>query len=107
MSQKMGTHYVRELVAVFRDAANECAFASVKEKLVSLADALEPLAPKLYFKTQKGTADMERIMAEAGDLKAKLAQCPDEPSAAALCGPLFERLDKIVQHVKTMKVRMT
>ena len=105
--QKMGTHHVRDLVAAFREAAAECPFPAVKEKLVSLADALEPLAPKLYFKTQKGTADMEKIVADMGDLKAALAGCADEAAAMALCEPIFTRLEKIVHHVKTMKVRMT
>jgi len=105
--QKMGTHYVREVAAMFRDAASACPFAAVKERLVSLADEIEPLAPKLYFKTQKGTTDMEQIVADMGDLKTKLAGCANEAEALALCDPLFARLEKIVHHVKTMKVRMT
>ncbi len=108
MSQhKMGTHYVREVVAMFREAAAECPFPAVKDKLASLADELEPLAPKLYFKTQKGTTDMEEITAEMGDLKEKLAKCADEAEAMVLCEPFFTRLEKMAHHVKTMKVRMT
>ena len=105
--QKMGTHYVREVVAMFRDAAADCPVPPVREKLAALADELEPLAAKLYFKTQKGTADMEKIVADMGDLKAALAGCADEAAAMALCEPIFTRLEKIVHHVKTMKVRMT
>ena len=70
---KMGTHYVREVAEMFRATAASCKFDGLKSKLESLANDIEPLAAKLYFKTQKGTEDMEKISGEMGDLKAKLA----------------------------------
>ncbi len=106
MSQKMGTHYVREIAQLFRETAEECAYPTLKEKLVTLADDLEPLATKLYFKTQKGNEEMEKLAGELGDLKAKLAAC-DEAGAQSFCTPYFAQLEKTIQHVKTMKVRMT
>ena len=57
--QKMGTHYVREICAIFKDVAADTDFSEVKDKLSALAGDLEPLAKKLYFKTQKGTEDMQ------------------------------------------------
>ena len=103
---KMGTHYVREVVEMFRATAASTKFDGLKGRLESLANDLEPLAAKLYFKTQKGTEDMEKISAEMGDLKAKVASM-DQAAAEIFCTPFFDELDKIVQHVKTMKVRMT
>lgn len=103
---KMGTHYVREVAEMFKATAAGCKSAALKSKLESLAADIEPLAAKLYFKTQKGTEDMERISAEMGDLKAKVASM-DAAAAENFCKPFFDQLDKIVQHVKTMKVRMT
>lgn len=104
--QKMGTHYVREIVELFRETAAETDFPKIKEKLESLAAELEPLATKLYFKTQKGNEEMEKLAGELSDLKAKLAAC-DEAGAQSFCIPYFTQLDKTIQHVKTMKVRMT
>ncbi len=103
---KMGTHYVREVAEMFRATAASCKFDGLKSKLESLANDIEPLAAKLYFKTQKGTEDMEKISGEMGDLKSKLASM-DQAAAESFCKPFFDQLDKIVQHVKTMKVRMT
>ncbi|MHB8763121.1 MAG: hypothetical protein ACYDA8_02065 [Deferrisomatales bacterium] len=105
--QKMGTHYVREVVAMFRETAAECRFPEVKEKLLALADELEPIAAKLYFKTQKGTEDMQSLTAEIGDLKGALAACTEAGAAQGFCVPFFDKLGKIIHHVKTMKVRMT
>lgn len=104
--QKMGTHYVRDICQIFRDIAGETQF-DVKEKFVSLADELEPIATKLYFKTQKGTEDMKEMAGEMEDFRGKLAGCQDAEAAKTLCDPLFENLQKIIKHVKTMKVRMT
>jgi hypothetical protein len=106
MSQKMGTHYVREIAQLFREVAADTGYAGVKEKLVSLADEMEPLATKLYFKTQKGNEEMEKMAGDLADLKAKVAGS-DEAGATAFCQPFFDQLDKTIQHVKTMKVRMT
>jgi hypothetical protein len=102
---KMGTQYVREVAEVFRKAAPDCKHAGIKEKLVSLADEMEPLAGKLYFKTQKGTEDMVALAAKVEGLSGKLAG--DEASAQAFCGPIFDEISRLLEMVKTMKVRMT
>jgi hypothetical protein len=103
----MGTHYVREISQMFKDIAEKTQFPDLKEKLTSLANEMEPLATKLYFKTQKGTEDTERIAAEVAEVQGKLAECEQAADAEAVCNPYFEELEKIIKHVKTMKVRMT
>ena len=62
--EKTGTQLVRDMCQTFRDVAETTQFDAVKEKLISLADDLEPLDKKLYFKTQKGTEDMEELTKE-------------------------------------------
>lgn len=105
--QKMGTHYVREICQTFRETAEKTQFPAVKEKFLALANELEPLATKLYFKTQKGTEDMIEIVPEMEDLKSKLAACQEAGAAQTLCTPFYDKLEKLAIHVKTMKVRMT
>jgi hypothetical protein len=101
--QKMGTHYVRELCETFRDLDAE----GVKDQLSDIAGRLEPLATKLYFKTQKGTSDAKGFVEEMDGLKNKLAECKDAAAAQSLCEPFFNKIEKVIHHVKTMKVRMT
>jgi gas vesicle protein len=91
----------------FRETAETTQFDAVKEKLNSLADTLEPMATKLYFKTQKGTEDMEEMTKQFEDLKGKLAACQEAGAAQNFCIPFYDRLEKIMKHVRTMKVRMT
>jgi predicted oxidoreductase (fatty acid repression mutant protein) len=91
----------------FREVAKTTPFDAVKEKLNSLADTLEPMATKLYFKTQKGTEDMEEMTKLFADLNAKLAACQEAGAAQNFCIPFYDRLEKIIKHVQTMKVRMT
>lgn|GEM_PF-1040744 len=105
--QKMGTQYVRELCGIFRNFAGETPYPAIKDKLLALADELEPMAGKLYFKTQKGTEDMEEMVQEMEELKGKLNVCEEAGAAQSLCIPFYEKLEKIIKHVKTMKVRMT
>lgn len=105
--QKMGTHYVREVCGTFRDIAGKTQFPPIKEKLMTLCEELEPLAPKLYFKTQKGTEDMEALAREIEELKDKLFACEQAEAAQAMCNPFFVKIGKIIEHVKTMRVRMT
>ena len=105
--QKMGTHYVREICQTFRDVSEKTSFSDVKEGLLSLTNKLEPLAKKLYFKTQKGTEDMEQLAAEAEALNEKLAACETAEEAGDVCLPFHDELEQIIKHVKTMKVRMT
>lgn len=105
--EKMGTQYAREICQSFRDLAEKTEFPEIKEKLLSLANELEPMAPKLYFKTQKGTEDMQEMAVEIEDLQSKLLTCQLSDAAQGLCTPFFGKLEKIMNHVKTMKVRMT
>jgi hypothetical protein len=105
--EKTGTQLVRDMCQTFRDVAETTQFDAVKEKLISLADDLEPLAKKLYFKTQKGTEDMEELTKEFEDMQGKVAACQEAGAAQAFCVPFYAKLEKIIKHVKTMKVRMT
>jgi hypothetical protein len=103
---KMGTHYVREIAESFRTAATTCNHAGIKSKLVTLADEMEPLAGKLYFKTQKGTEDMEVLGGKVDGLGPKLAGW-DQAAAETFLNPIFKEIEQTLDHVKNMKVRMT
>lgn len=103
----MGTHYVREIVANFKEIAEKTSVDELKDKLSGLAGQLEPLATKLYFKTQKGNEEMEKKAKEVEDMRDKLVAAQDMAAADALIGPLATMLEKTIKHVKTMKVRMT
>lgn len=105
--EKTGTQYVREMCETFKEIAKTTKFDAVKEKLNTLAQELEPLATKLYFKTQKGTEDMEDLTQKFEEMKSKLAACQEAGSAESMCIPFYDKLEKIIKHVKTMKVRMT
>ena len=105
--QKMGTHYVREICQNFRGIAEKTSVDTLKDKLTGLADQLEPLATKLFFKTQKGNEEMEKVAQEVDGMKDKLAAAQDQAAAEAMVGPLADMLEKTIKHVKTMKVRMT
>lgn len=105
--QKMGTNYIREICVTFREEAEKTPFPAVKEKLLSLAAELEPIATKLYFKTQKGTEDMKELVDEMEVLKVELAACQEAGAAQGMCLPIFDKLEKLIHHAKTMKVRMT
>ncbi|RMG87039.1 MAG: hypothetical protein D6708_13445 [Candidatus Dadabacteria bacterium] len=105
--QKMGTHYAREMAAVFREMAGQAHYGAMTDKLEQLADELEKLASKLYFKTQKGTEDMQRLMGELEELRAKAEACQEASEVGSMCTPFFGNIEKVLNHVKTMKVRMT
>jgi hypothetical protein len=105
--QKMGTHYVREVCQTFREMAGKTQYPEIKEKLTTLCDELEPLATKLYFKTQKGTEDMEEMAKEIEAMKESLYTCELSEAAQGMCTPFFTKIEKIIEHVKTMRVRMT
>ncbi len=105
--QKMGTHYVREICQKFREIAEKTSFPDVKEKLISLADEMEPIAKKLYFKTQKGTEEMTEMAGELEAIADKLNGCEDVDSAQSICNPYFTKIEKSIKAAKTMKVRMT
>lgn len=105
--QKMGTHYVREISQTFKEVAEKTAFPEIKEKLVSLADEMLPIAGKLYFKTQKGTEEMVEMAGELGGIVDKLSGASDAAAAQDICGPYITKIEKSVKAAKTMKVRMT
>jgi hypothetical protein len=105
--QKMGTHYVREICQTFREVAEKSSFPDIKEKLISLADEMEPIAGKLYFKTQKGTEEMVEMAGELGGIVDKLSGAADASAAQDICGPYITKIEKSVKAAKTMKVRMT
>ncbi len=105
--QKMGTHYVREVCETFRDIAGKTQYPAIKEKLLSLCDEFEPLATKLFFKTQKGTEDMEEMARDVEDMKQKLLACEQVEAAQSMCIPFFTKIEKMIEHVKSMRVRMT
>ncbi len=103
---KMGTHYVREIAENFRKAAAGCPHADVQAKLVSLAGEMETLAPKLFFKTQKGTEDMQALAKRLETFGATLAS-KDQAGAASFTAPIFSEIEQTLTMVKNMTVRMT
>ena len=105
--QKMGTHYVREICQNFREITEKTSVDALKDTLTGLADQMEPLATKLFFKTQKGNEEMEKAAQEVEAMKDKLAAAQDQAEAEAMIAPLADKLAKTIKHVKTMKVRMT
>ena len=104
---KMGTQYLREMVQVFTEIAADNKFPELSAKLLALNPKLEIVCTKIYFKTQKGNEQMEKMAAEMGDLKAKLAGCADAAAAGALLNPYIKTLDELADFVAAMKVRMT
>jgi hypothetical protein len=103
----MGTHYVREICQNFKEIAEKTSVDPLKDKLTGLAGQLEPLATKLFFKTQKGNEDMKKVAEEVEGMKDKLVAAKDQAETDAIMGPLADTLEKTIKHVKTMKVRMT
>ncbi|MCA1793417.1 MAG: hypothetical protein LC660_05995 [Desulfobacteraceae bacterium] len=105
--QKVGTNYAREICGTFREIAEQTELPALKDNLLALAGDLEPIVTKLYFKTQKGTEDMQKMAADMVELKSKLLACQDADQAKTMCDPVCDDLEKVIHHVKTMKVRMT
>lgn len=103
---KMGTQYVREIADSFRKAAAACPYPEIQSKLVALAGEMETLAGKLFFKTQKGTEDMQALAQRLGPFGSTLAG-KDEAGAASYCAPIFSEIEQTLSMVKNMKVRMT
>jgi hypothetical protein len=50
---------------------------------------------------------MEELTKEFEDMQSKVAACQEAGAAQAFCVPFYDKLEKIIKHVKTMKVRMT
>ena len=105
--QKMGTHYVREMCQNFREIAGKTSLEELKAKLTGLAEQLEPLATKLFFKTQKGNEEMQKAAEQVEGMKDQLTAAKDMDEAESLLGSLVGKLEQTIKHVKTMKVRMT
>lgn len=103
---KMGTQYVREIADNFRKAAAACPYPEIQSKLVALADEMEQLAGKLFFKTQKGTEDMAALAGRLATFGGTLAT-KDQAGAASYCAPIFSEIEQTLSMVKNMKVRMT
>jgi hypothetical protein len=104
---KMGTHIAREMIETFREIAADNKFPDLSAQLVALADKLEIVCPKIWYKTQKGNEYMAKMSDEMGDLKGKVAGCADAAAAQALAAPLIKSLDDTANMVMEMKVRMT
>jgi hypothetical protein len=104
---KMGTQYVREIAVNFRAAAAACGYAEIQSKLVALANEMEQLAGKLFFKTQKGTEDMAALAHRLESFGATLAATKDQAGAASYTAPIFGEIEQVLTMVKNMKVRMT
>ena len=60
---KMGTQYLREMVEVFKEIAADNKFPEISAKLLALNPKLEIVCTKIYFKTQKGNEQMEKMAA--------------------------------------------
>jgi hypothetical protein len=103
----MGTHYVREICQAFREVAEEISFPDIKEKLIALADEAEPIAGKLYFKTQKGTEEMVEMAGELEGFLDQLKGAADAEAAQSISDPFLSKIKASVKAAKTMKVRMT
>ncbi len=103
---KMGTQYVREIAEGFRQAATSCRYPEISSKLVALADEMEQLAGKLFFKTQKGTEDMAALAGRLASFGGTLAT-KDQAAAGSYCAPIFSEIEQTLTTVKNMKVRMT
>jgi hypothetical protein len=103
---KMGTQYVREIAGNFRAAAAACGYAEIQSKLVALANEMEQLAGKLFFKTQKGTEDMAALARRLESFGATLAT-KDQAGAESYTAPIFGEIEQTLSMVKNMKVRMT
>lgn len=104
---KMGTQYVREIASSFRNAAAASSYPEIQAKLVALADEMEQLAGKLFFKTQKGTEDMAALARKLEPFGATLAAAKDPAGATSYCAPIFGEIEQTLTMVKNMKVRMT
>ena len=104
---KMGTTYAREMIELFNEVAAENKFPELSAKLTALADKLEIVCTKIWYKTQKGNEYMEKISGEMGDFKGKIAACADAAAAEAFAAPFIKSLDDQANFVAEMKVRMT
>ena len=104
---KMGTQYAREMIEVFKEVAAENKFPEISARLTKICEGLEIVCTKIYFKTQKGNSQMEKLAGELMGLKAKVAGFADLAAAEAYLAPYAKELEETIQMVMEMKVRMT
>ena len=104
---KMGTQYAREMIENFRETAADGKFPEINEKLKSVADGLEVVCTKIYFKTQKGNEQFEKLAGELADVKTKVNGAADIGAAKAFIDPYIKVLEEVTEMVANMKVRMT
>jgi len=104
---KMGTQYAREMIELFNEVAAENKFPEISETLKKIAADLEIVCTKIYFKTQKGNSQMEKLAGNLADLKGKMAGFADVAAAKAVLDPYFKELTDTITMVMEMKVRMT
>ena len=104
---KMGTAYAREMIEAFREIAADNKFPELSGKLTALADKLEIVCTKIWYKTQKGNEYMAKVSDDMGDFKGKVAGSADAAAAEAYAAPFIKSLDDTANMVMEMKVRMT
>ncbi len=104
---KMGMHYAREIIENFREVAADNKFPELSDRMKKVADGLEVVHTKIYFKTQKGNEQFEKLAGELADVKAKVAGCADLAAAKAYLDPVLKNLEEVTDFVMNMKVRMT
>ena len=104
---KMGMHYAREIIENFREVATDNKFPELCARMKKVADGLEVVHTKIYFKTQKGNEQFEKLAGELADVKARIAGAADEAAAKAIMDPILKNLEEVTDMVMNMKVRMT
>lgn len=104
---KMGVQYAREIIQNFREIAAENKFPELSARLVKVADELEVVHTKIYFKTQKGNGQFEKMAADLADVKATIAGAADIAAAKAFIDPYLKTIEEVSDMVANMKVRMT
>ena len=104
---KMGVQYAREIIENFRETAAEGKFPELSERLKKVADGLEVVCTKIYFKTQKGNEQFEKMAGELANVKATIAGAADIAAAKAFIDPYLKTLEEVTEMVSNMKVRMT
>jgi hypothetical protein len=104
---KMGVQYAREIIQNFREIAAENKFPELSTRLAKVADDLEVVHTKIYFKTQKGNAQFEQMAGELANVKATIAGAADLAAAKAFIDPYLKTIEEVSEMVANMKVRMT
>jgi len=104
---KMGVQFAREIIENFREIASENKFPELSAKLVKVADELEVVHTKIYFKTQKGNSQFEQLAKELANVKATVAGAADLAAAKAFLDPYIKTIEEVSEMVANMKVRMT